>query len=79
MVAISGLFLGHFRLHFQVIFLYLVENGWKMKCKMMWKMATVNTLECQNKNGAKMDFNLCLAVLGTFKLHRKGLHEIVLP
>jgi hypothetical protein len=59
MVAILGLFLGHFWLHFQVIFLYLAENGWKIKCKMIWKMATMNTLEHQNnKNGAKMDLNM---------------------
>ena len=47
---------------------------------MMWKMATVNTLESKNnKNEAEMHLTCSLALLAalsTFKLPLKGLHEI---
>ena len=73
MVAIFGPFLASFLDHFWVFGRRMMRMDQKMMWKMMWKMATVNALKW-----SKNSIYLPLAVQGTFKLHLKGLGEIII-
>ena len=61
--AIFGSFSASFLAHFHVFGRRMIWMIWKMKGKMLRKMATVNTPE--SKNEAKMHFTLSSAVLAS--------------